>query len=177
MCKYRTDFYLKLFQKSHIWTHEISHIRDAVPDHHETVESKSKRKSRIDLRIEPSLSYHIGMDESCSHEFDPTRSLTDLASDTITERTREVYLHSWLHKRKISRSHTDLHLFAEYIREHSGDREFEMTDTDSFVYDDPLYLIECIVMSRIDILIAKYSSRDNCPNWSIFISHDQILHT
>lgn len=176
MCKYRTNFYLKLLQKSHIWTHEVSHIRNPISDHHEAIESKSKGKSRIYLWVESSLSYDIGVYQSRSHEFYPTRTFAYLASDSLTEWTREVHLDSWFDKRKIPRSHSYCHFFSEYIREHSSNREFEMTDTDSLVYDDSLYLIECIVMCRIDIFIAEHSSRDNCPNWSIFISHDEILH-
>ena len=117
------------------------------------------------------------MDESCSHEFDPTRVFAYLASDSITEWTREVYLDSWLNKREVSRSHTDLHLFAEDIREHRRDREFQMTDTDSLIYDNSLYLIECIIMGSIDILIAEHSPRDDCPDRCRLVSHDEILHT
>ena len=117
------------------------------------------------------------MDESCSHEFDPTRVFAYLASDSITKWTREVYLDSWLHKREVSRSHTDLHLFAEYIREHRSYREFQMTDTDSLVYDNSLYLIECVIMGSVNIFIAEYSSRDDGSDRCRFVSHDEILHT
>ena len=177
MCKYRTEFSLELFQESHVRTHKISHIRYTISDHHETIESESECKTTIYLRIESSLTYDIGMDESCSHEFDPTRPFTDLASDSITKRTREIDLHSWFNKREVPRTHTDRHLFSEYIWEHGGDSEFQMTDTDSLVYDDPLYLIERIIMSSIDIFIAKYSSRDDSSDRCRLVPHYQILHT
>lgn len=168
---------LKLFQKSHIRTHKIPHIRDTISDHHETIESKSKCKTTIYLRVESSLAYHTRMYQACSHEFYPARSLAYLASYSITERTREIYLDSWLDKREVSRPHAYRDLFPEYIWEHRLDRELEMTDPDSLVYDNSLYLIECIVMSSIDILIAEYSTRDDCSDWCIFISHYEILHT
>ncbi len=168
---------LELFQESHIWTHKISHIRNPISDHHEAIETESECKSTIYLRIESSFSDHVWMDESSSHEFDPTRVFADLASDTITEWTREIYLYSRLNEREISRSHTDRNLFSEDIREHRCDRELQMTDTNSLIYNNPLNLIEGIVMGSVDIFIAKYSSRYNSPDWCIFIFHDQILHT
>jgi hypothetical protein len=117
------------------------------------------------------------VNESCSHEFDPSRTLTYLASNSITEWARKIYFYSWLYKREVSWSHTDLHLFSEYIREHRGDRELQMTDTYPSIYHYALYLIKCIVMCCVDIFISEHSSRDNCPNWCIFMPHDQILHT
>ena len=52
-----------------------------------------------------------------------------------------------------------------------------MRDPNSLVYNNSLYLIECIIMSSVDILIAKHSSRDDGSDWSRLVSHDQILHT
>jgi hypothetical protein len=117
------------------------------------------------------------MDESSPHEFDPARTLTDLASDSITKWTRKIYLDSWLHKREISRSHTDIYLFAKNIREHRLDRELEVRYADSSVYYNSFYLIKCVIMSSIDIFVSEYSSRDDGSDRCIFISHDQILHT
>lgn len=107
--------FLELFQKSHIWTHKISHIRNSISDHHKAIETKSECKSRIDFRIESSFMNHVWMDETCTHEFYPTRVFTDLAPDSITEWTREIYLYSWFHKREVSRSHTDRYFFSENI--------------------------------------------------------------
>ncbi len=177
MCKYSTVFLLKLPQKPNIRTHKISHIRNPISDHHKPIESKTESKSRIYIWIKSSFSYNIWVYESRSHEFDPTRMFADTTSCSITKRTREVYLDSWLNKREVPRSHTDIHLFAKYIREHRNDSEFEMTDPYSFVYYDSFHLIECVIMSGVDILISEHSSRDNCPNWCIFVPHDQILHT
>ena len=52
-----------------------------------------------------------------------------------------------------------------------------MTDTDSLIHDNSLYLIECVIMCCIDIFIAEHSPRDDGSDWCRFISHDQILHT
>ena len=169
-------FFLELFQKSHIRIHEISEIRNSVFDHHKAIESKSKCKSRIHIWIESSLSENCRMYETCTHEFDPTRSFTYFASYSITEWTREIHFDSRLDEREIARAHADLHFFFEYIREHCLDREFQVSHTDSLIYDNSFYLVECIVMCRIDILISKYAPRnDRSDRWSI-VSHDEILH-
>ena len=52
-----------------------------------------------------------------------------------------------------------------------------MTDTDSPIHYNTLNLIERIVMSRIDIFIAKNSSRDDGSDRCRLVPHDQILHT
>lgn len=108
-------YFLKLLQKSHIGIHEISEIWYPILDHHEAIESKSKGETSINLWIETALTYHIWMDESSTHEFDPARSFTDLAPLSIAEWAREVDFDSWLDKREVSRSHTDRDLFSEDI--------------------------------------------------------------
>lgn len=118
MCKYSTTDYqnsLKLLQKSNVRIHEIPEIWYPVLDHDETVESESERKSCVDFWIESSLTDNIRVDKSCPHKFDPTRSLTDFASVSVTKRAREVDLNSWLDEREVPRSHTDRNLFSEDI--------------------------------------------------------------
>ena len=51
-----------------------------------------------------------------------------------------------------------------------------MTHTDTRIYDDSLYLIECIIMRRIDVFISKYASRDDSSDRRSIVSHDEILH-
>lgn len=117
------------------------------------------------------------MDESCSHEFNPTRFFAYVASISIAERTREVDLHTRFHEWKVSWAHAYLHLFPEKIREHSSDRELEVTNTDSLIHNNSFHLIKGILMSSIDIFISEYSSWDDGTNrWSI-VSYDEILHT
>lgn len=52
-----------------------------------------------------------------------------------------------------------------------------MSDTDIFIDNNALHLVERIVMRRIDIFISKYSPWDNRTDRRILISHDEILHT
>lgn len=116
------------------------------------------------------------MDESCAHELYPAGSLADTTSALITEWTRKIDLHSWFDKREVSRTHAYIDLFPEYIREHRLDRELQVPDTDALIDDDTLDLIKGILVSSIDIFIAKYTSDNHrAYGWSV-ISHDEILH-
>ena len=51
-----------------------------------------------------------------------------------------------------------------------------MTHTDTRIYYNSLYLVECIIMRRIDVFISKYASRDDSSDGRGIISHDEILH-
>lgn len=160
MCKYKTSS-LKLSEKTNIRILEISHIRNPIPDHHETIETSSEGESTIDLRIEPSFAEDVWVNQSSAHEFDPAGSFADTTSLLITERTRKVDLNTRLDEGEVARTHTDIDLFPEYIREHGFDGEFQVSDTDPLIDDDALDLVECILMGRIDIFITKYASDDH----------------
>ena len=167
---------LKLSQETNIWILKISQIRNPVLYHDKSIEPKSKCKTTIDLRIKSSFAYHIWMYESCAHELNPTRSLTNLAPDSITKWTRKIYFYSWFYEGEISRSHTYPHFLIKYIWEHRGYGELQMSDADIFIYHNTFYLIESIVMRGIDIFIAKYSSWDDSTDRNLLWSEDEILH-
>lgn len=164
-------------QEPYIGIHKVSHIRDAISDHHEAIESKAKGKTSIDFWIKSSLADDIRMDESCTHKLYPTGSLTDTTTIAIAEWTREVDFYAWLDEREVAWSHTDFYFFAEYIREHRLDRELEMTDADIFVDDNTLHLVKGILVRCIHILVTKDSTGDDGTDWSFLISQYQVLHT
>ena len=51
-----------------------------------------------------------------------------------------------------------------------------MGNTDIFIDDDALDLIEGIFVGCIDILIAKNPSRNDGANGEVFFSENEILH-
>ncbi len=174
-CKYWTTF-LKLFQKSHIWIHKVSEIRNSVFYHYETIESKAKSKTWVYFGVKSSFSNHSRMYESSTHKFYPSCFFAYFTPMSITKRTREIDLYTWFYEWKVSGSHTNRHLLSKYIRKHRCNREFEVSHTDSCIDDDSLYLIKCVIVCCIHIFISKYSSRNDGSDRSTFISHDEILH-
>lgn len=176
MCNYLT-ISLKLSQKSYIWILKISIIGYSIFDHHESIEPCSKGKSTVDFRIESSLYQNRWVDESCSHEFYPTWSFADFASRLFAKWTGKIHLDTGFDEREISRTHSDIDLPSEEIREHRLNREFQVTDTDSRIYHHTLNLIKCILMRCIDIFIAKYSPYNHRSNRRNIVSQDEILHT
>lgn len=155
---------------------EISKVGYSVFNHDKSIESKTEGKSRIYLRIKSAFTYDIWMDQSRTHKFDPARVLTYFASSPIAKWTRKIYFYSRFDKREVSRTHTNIHLFSKYIREHRRDSKFQVPNTDIFIDDNTFHLIECIIMSCIDIFISKDSSRDDRSYRDILRSEYEVLH-
>ncbi len=167
---------LELLQKCDIWILKVAHIRDAVFDHDETVESESEGESCVFIGVDSSFAKHIWMHESCTHELDPTRAFTYLTSRSTAEWTREIYLYSWLHEWEISWTHTDRDFSTEYIREHGSKRILQVRECDIAINNHSLYLIKCVLVGCIYILITEHSPRDDCLDGSSFGFHEDILH-
>lgn len=170
--------YLELLQKRDIRILEVAHIRDSVLDHDETVEPEPEGESGVFLGIDPSFPKDIRVDESGTHELDPTGLLADPAPlGSAAERTGEIHFHSRFDERKISGTHSYGDFATEDIGEHSPERILEIRETDVLIDHHPFHLIERILVRRIDVFIPEHPARDKRFERCSFGFHDDILHT
>ncbi len=145
-------------------------------EHSDALQSHTEGKTAVLFRVDARSLEHIRVHHTAAQDFEPARTLADIATLAVTDIAAHIHLSRRLGEREIRRPHTDFGLRAEHLAGKQQNRLLQIRESHILVNIESLNLVENAVCTRTYGLIAEHSSRADHANRQRHSLHSTDLH-
>src|SRR5215213_2205439 len=167
---------LKLFQEPDVVLEKQANVVELIHQRAHAIDSQTKRKPRILLRIHSDGAQHVRMHHSGTAQLDPARVFTNATASALAFETTEIKLRARLGERKVRRAKARHSVWPKHPSQKLRDRALQVRHRDAAIDTQAFDLEEHRIVCGIWSVTTKHTARRDHPDRHATTLHRVDLH-